>query len=160
NRCGRRCRSRRGRTSSGAPVRTAATCRCSSPGPRRRAPGAAPTRPPAQGRYPGPPDADARLVQAMYWAKTFADARGGSATVDALTAKAAQMGDYLRYAFFDKYFKQMGCTSPNAPAGPGYNAPHYPLSWYSAWGGAIDSSAGWPWRIGSSHNHFGYQNPM
>src|SRR5688500_2660120 len=34
------------------------------------------------------------------------------------------------------------------------------MSWYYAWGGATDTSAGWAWRIGSSHNHFGYQNPM
>ena len=27
-------------------------------------------------------------------------------------------------------------------------------------GRAIDAAAGWAWRIGSSHNHFGYQNPM
>ena len=96
----------------------------------------------------------------MYWAKTFADARGGSATVDALAGKAGMMGDYLRYAMFDKYFKTMGCTSPSCPAGTGYNAAHYLMSWYYAWGGAIDASAGWAWRIGSSHNHAGYQNPM
>jgi hypothetical protein len=58
--------------------------------------------PAKQWRYTDAPDADARLIQAMYWAKTFADAHGGNATVNALTAKAAQMGDYLRYAFFDK----------------------------------------------------------
>ena len=34
------------------------------------------------------------------------------------------------------------------------------MSWYYAWGGATDTSAGWSWRIGSSHNHFGYQNPL
>src|SRR6185295_10374637 len=119
--------------------------------------GPAPAR---QWRYTDAPDADARLVQAMYWAKVWSDARGGSTTVDALVGKAAQMGDYLRYAFFDKYFKTMGCSSVNCPAGTGYNAAHFLLSWYFAWGGAIDSSAGWAWRIGSSHNHFGYQNPM
>ena len=102
--------------------------------------GPAPAR---QWRYTDAPDADARLVQAMYWAKVWSDARGGSATVNALTAKAAQMGDYLRYAFFDKYFKTMGCGSPNCPAGTGYNAAHFLLSWYFAWGGAVDSSAGW-----------------
>jgi hypothetical protein len=34
------------------------------------------------------------------------------------------------------------------------------MSWYYAWGGATDPAAGWSWRIGSSHNHFGYQNPF
>ena len=32
------------------------------------------------------------------------------------------------------------------------------LSWYFAWGGGIGAS--WSWRIGSSHNHGGYQNPV
>jgi hypothetical protein len=70
------------------------------------------------------------------------------------------MGDYLRYALFDKYFKTIGCTSPSCPAGSGKSSEHYLLSWYYAWGGANDSSAGWAWRIGSSHAHFGYQNPL
>ena len=73
--------------------------------------------PARQWRYTNAPDADARLVQAMYWAKTFADARGGSAAVDSLAAKAAQMGDYLRYAMFDKYFKTDGLHQPDLPRG-------------------------------------------
>ena len=72
------------------------------------------------------------------------------------------MGDYLRYAMYDKYFKKLGnCTGPTAcAAGTGKNSSHYLLSWYYAWGGATDTSAGWAWRIGSSHNHGGYQNPL
>jgi hypothetical protein len=72
------------------------------------------------------------------------------------------MGDYLRYAMFDKYFKKIGnCVGPAAcPAGTGKDSSHYLLSWYYAWGGATDSSAGWAWRIGSSHAHGGYQNPL
>ena len=70
------------------------------------------------------------------------------------------MGDFLRYAMFDKYFKTMGCASPQCPAGNGYNGAHYLMSWYYAWGGPIPSNGGWAFRIGSSHNHFGYQNPM
>lgn len=34
------------------------------------------------------------------------------------------------------------------------------MSWYYAWGGATDTAAGWAWRIGSSHTHGGYQNPL
>ena len=113
--------------------------------------------PARQWRYTDAPDADARLIQAMYWANQFAP---GNPTVTSLSAKAARMGDYLRYAFFDKYFKTMGCTSPQCPAGTGYNAAHYLLSWYYAWGGPIPPEGGWSFRIGSSHNHFGYQNPM
>jgi hypothetical protein len=77
-------------------------------------------------------------------------------------AKAAKMGDYLRYAMFDKYFKKIGnCVGPSTcPAGSGKDSMHYLLSWYYAWGGATDPAAGWSWRIGSSHNHFGYQNPF
>jgi hypothetical protein len=113
-----------------------------------------------QWRYTDAPDADARAIQAVYWAKVWADAQGGSPIVNGLVAKAAKMGDYLRYAMFDKYFKKIGCTSLSCPAGTGYDSAHYLMSWYYAWGGATDTSAGWAWRIGSSHNHFGYQNPM
>jgi hypothetical protein len=73
-------------------------------------------------------------------------------------AKAAKMGDFLRYSFYDKYFKNPGCTSPTCPAGSGKSSSAYLLSWYFAWGG--DMSDAWSWRIGSSHNHGGYQNPL
>ena len=48
------------------------------------------------------------------------------------------MGDYLRYAMFDKYFKKIGnCVGAVAcPAGTGKDSAHYLLSWYYAWGGA------------------------
>jgi hypothetical protein len=116
--------------------------------------GPAPAR---QWRYTNAPDADARLIQAMYWANQFAPT---NPTVASLSVKAAKMGDYLRYAFFDKYFKTMGCSSPQCPAGNGYNGAHFLLSWYYAWGGPIPPEGGWSFRIGSSHNHFGYQNLM
>ena len=57
------------------------------------------------------------------------------------------MGDYLRYTLFDKYFKTIGCTSPRCPAGTGKDSAHYLLSWYYAWGGALDSSR----RLGLAH---------
>jgi len=122
-----------------------------------------------QFRYTNAPDADARAVQAVYWASVWAKEQGKGAQVAELGKKAAKMGDYLRYAMFDKYFKKIGnCIGANAcPGGTGAaNAQgmrdnqHYLMSWYYAWGGATDPSAGWAWRIGSSHNHFGYQNPM
>lgn len=112
-----------------------------------------------QWRYTNAPDADARLVQATYWAKTFADAQGKK--IDDLVGKASKMGDFLRYAMFDKYFKKLGCQAPSCQAGQGYDAAHYLLSWYYAWGGAHAGDYGaWAWRIGSSHAHFGYQNPF
>jgi hypothetical protein len=118
--------------------------------------------PAKQWKYTNAPDADARAIQAAYWALTWAKQQGKESEVAAIVAKAAKMGDYLRYAMFDKYFKRIGnCVGPTScPAGSGKDSAHYLLSWYYAWGGATDPAAGWSWRIGSSHNHFGYQNPF
>ncbi|MCF6524635.1 glycoside hydrolase family 48 protein [Streptomyces sp. JJ36] len=114
-----------------------------------------------QWKFTNAPDADARAVQAAYWADKWAKEQGNGGQVAGTVAKAAKMGDYLRYAMYDKYFKKIGgCTSPSCPAGSGKDSAHYLLNWYYAWGGALDSSAGWSWRIGSSHAHGGYQNPM
>jgi hypothetical protein len=111
-----------------------------------------------QWRYTNAPDADARAVQAAYWALTWATQQGNQSQISATVAKAAKMGDFLRYAFYDKYFKTPGCTNPNCPAGSGKNSSNWLLSWYFAWGGDIGGA--WSWRIGSSHNHGGYQNPL
>lgn len=115
-----------------------------------------------QWKYTDAPDADARAVQAAYWADVWAKEQGKGSEVSATLGKAAKMGDYLRYAMYDKYFKKVGnCVGPTScPAGTGKDASHYLLSWYYAWGGATDTSAGWAWRIGSSHTHGGYQNPL
>jgi hypothetical protein len=119
----------------------------------------------AQWKYTDAPDADARTVQAMYWAEQYANAQGGSSVVTALLPKAAELGDYLRYSFFDKYFKAIGCTGASASAtscaaGSGYNSAHYLLGWYFAWGGALPADGSWAWRIGDGTTHFGYQNPV
>lgn len=106
-----------------------------------------------QFKYTDAPDADARAIQATYWADEWAKAQGKD--LSQYTAKASKMGDYLRYSFFDKYFRKIG--SPTQ-AGTGYDAAHYLLSWYYAWGGGV--GADWAWKIGSSHNHQGYQNPL
>ncbi|MEU1297304.1 glycoside hydrolase family 48 protein [Streptomyces sp. NPDC005840] len=115
-----------------------------------------------QWKYTNAPDADARAVQAAYWADVWAKGQGKGGDVSATVGKAAKMGDYLRYAMYDKYFKKIGnCVGPTAcAAGSGKNSSAYLLSWYYAWGGATDTSAGWAWRIGSSHVHGGYQNPL
>ncbi len=117
-------------------------------------------KPAKQWKYTNAPDADARMVQAMYWAKKWADEQGGNAAVDAIVKKSAMMGDYIRYSFFDKYFKKIGCEDLGCAPGTGYDSSHYLLSWYFAWGGALPGGSIWSWRIGSSHNHSGYQNPM
>lgn len=115
-----------------------------------------------QWKYTDAPDADARAVQAAYWADVWAKGQGKGGDVSATVGKAAKMGDYLRYAMYDKYFKKIGnCVGPSTcAAGTGKDASSYLLSWYYAWGGATDTSAGWAWRIGSSHVHGGYQNPL
>lgn len=113
-----------------------------------------------QWRFTNAPDADARAVQAAYWALVWAKEQGNESQISGAVANAAKMGDWLRYAFFDKYFKRVGnCVGPNqCPAGTGKDSAHYLLSWYYAWGGGI--GADWAFRIGSSHTHQGYQNPM
>jgi len=113
-----------------------------------------------QWRYTDAPDADARAIEAVYWALTWATQAGAQSQISSTVAKAAKMGDYLRYAFFDKYFKQPNCTSPSCAAGSGKNSAAYLLSWYFAWGGSKGTGGAWSWRIGSSHNHGGYQNPL
>ena len=112
--------------------------------------------PPPQWRYTNAPDADARQIQATYWAYQWAKEQGTDLTEYA--AKAAKMGDYLRYALFDKYFMKIGSGVAGGSPGTGFDSCHYLLSWYYAWGGAVDGS--WSWKIGCSHNHQGYQNPL
>jgi hypothetical protein len=115
-----------------------------------------------QWKYTDAPDADARAVQVAYLANQWATAQGKGGQVADVVKKASKMGDYLRYAMFDKYFKKIGnCVGPAAcPAGSGREAQHYLMSWYYAWGGATDTNAGWAWRIGDGAAHQGYQNPL
>jgi endoglucanase len=110
-----------------------------------------------QWRYTSASDADARQVQASYWAYLWAKEQGKESNLATYTAKAAKMGDYLRYTMFDKYFRPIGVQAATT-AGTGYDSCHYLLSWYTSWGGAVDST--WSWRIGCSHVHQGYQNPV
>lgn len=112
----------------------------------------------AQYKYTNAPDADARAIEAIYWAKKFADKQGGSNIVNDIVKKASVMGDWLRYSMFDKYFKPIGCQDINAK-GNDYNSAHYLMSWYYAWGGPV-TPQGWSWKIGCSHSHSGYQNPL
>ncbi|MBA9001608.1 glycoside hydrolase family 48 protein [Thermomonospora cellulosilytica] len=115
-----------------------------------------------QWKFTNAPDADARAIQAAYWADVWAKEQGKGGEVAATVAKAGKLGDYLRYAFFDKYFKRIGDCYPasSCPGASGKASAHYLLSWYYAWGGSLDGSGGWAWRIGDGASHFGYQNPM
>lgn len=105
-----------------------------------------------QWRYTIASDADARAVQATYWADQWAKEQGSNVNDD--VAKASKMGDYLRYSMFDKYFRNIGEAN-----GQDQNTnKHYLLGWYYSWGGSDNGD--WAWKIGCSHSHFGYQNPM
>lgn len=108
-----------------------------------------------QWRYTGAPDADARTIQATYWAYNFS--KGGVSTQ---VQNAVKLSDFIRYSMFDKYFKVVPCYSVDCPAVTfenGWNATFYLISWYMAWGGPITDTY-WGFRIGSSHVHQGYQN--
>jgi len=117
-----------------------------------------------QYKYTDAPDADARMVQAAYWADTYAKAQGKSSSISATLAKAAKLGDYVRYSMFDKYFKQISANcsqvgSVACPAGTSKsNEDTFLLSWYYAFGGA--TSGAWSWRISGTEIHEGYQNPL
>jgi hypothetical protein len=115
--------------------------------------------PAAQWRYTNAPDADARVVQAMYWASEFAKSQGETPSSVLPLDKASEMGDFVRLAMFDKYFKPLGVQDKYAAGGTGYESAHYLISWYYAWGGPL-TPQGWAWRVGCSHSHFGYQNPV
>nr|BAE94321.1 active phase-associated protein II [Gastrophysa atrocyanea] len=115
-----------------------------------------------QWKYTAAPDADARAVQAAFWASKWAQQNGKLSTITTTLSKAAKLGDYLRYAMFDKYFEKIGnCVGPwSCQAGWGKDSAHYLLGWYFAWGGSLDTQNGWAWRIGDGAAHFGYQNPL
>ncbi|MDA2807697.1 glycoside hydrolase family 48 protein [Nocardiopsis suaedae] len=116
-----------------------------------------------QWRYTNAPDADARAVQVAHLAQTWAEEQGNAGAVAGVVDDAARMGDYLRYAMYDKYFKRIGdCAGEHeCPGGQGKNSAHYLMSWYYSWGGAMESAQyPWAWRIGGSSAHQGYQNPM
>jgi hypothetical protein len=118
----------------------------------------------AQYKYTDAPDADARMIQAAYWADEYATAQGDESQIASTLADAAKLGDYLRYSMFDKYFKQISseCSIEGAvscPAGTSKsNEDTYLLSWYYAWGGS--TTGAWSWRISGTSIHEGYQNPM
>ena len=118
----------------------------------------------SQYKYTDAPDADARLIQAAYWAEQYATAQGNQSQISATMADAAKLGDYLRYSTYDKYFKQISsaCSqdgSVSCPAGTSKaNEDTYLLSWYYAWGGS--TTGAWSWRISGTEIHEGYQNPM
>ena len=118
----------------------------------------------AQYKYTDAPDADARLIQAAYWAEQYATAQGNQSAISSTMADAAKLGDFVRYSMFDKYFKQISAAcsqdgSVACPAGTSKaNEDTYLLSWYYAFGGS--TTGAWSWRISGTSIHEGYQNPL
>jgi len=110
-----------------------------------------------QYRYTNAPDADARAIQALYWAWNWSSEQGNPTQ---LASNAAKLGDYLRYSMFDKYFKTIGSQTPCGSNSNNYAGFHGLLSWYYAWGGSLNPTGSWSWRIGCEYAHFGYQNPV
>ncbi|MCL6589440.1 MAG: cellulose binding domain-containing protein [Firmicutes bacterium] len=111
--------------------------------------------PAKQWRYTSASDADARQVQASYWANVWAKEQG--VNLSTYNQKAAKMGDFLRGTFFDKYFRPLGVQTAMTK-GTGYDSCMYLLTWYMSWGGDINGQ--WAFKIGSSFAHQGYQNPL
>ncbi|HZR51615.1 MAG TPA: glycoside hydrolase family 48 protein [Streptosporangiaceae bacterium] len=118
----------------------------------------------SQYKYTDAPDADARLVQAAYWAEQYATAQGNQSQIASTMANAAKLGDFVRYSMYDKYFKQISAScsqngSTACPAGTSKaNEETYLLSWYYAFGGS--TAGAWSWRISGTEIHEGYQNPL
>ncbi|XP_050301761.1 exoglucanase B-like [Anthonomus grandis grandis] len=105
--------------------------------------------------YGAGPDADARAIQAAFWASQWANTSTVSETLD----KAAKMGDFLRYTFFDQHFKRAGnCIGElECPGTTDKNSSHYLISWGISWGGSLEDK-GYSWRSGNSVCYYGYQN--
>jgi len=109
-------------------------------------------------RYISTSDASSRAIQAAYFAYVWAKSDG--IDLSSIASKASKLGDYLRYAHYDKYFKTIGnCIGyADCPAGKKKDSAHYLISWYFSWGGGLTGD--WAWRAGSSHIHSAYQNPL
>ena len=118
----------------------------------------------SQYKYTDAPDADARMIQAAYWAEQYATSQGNQSQISTTMADAAKLGDFVRYSMYDKYFKQISAAcsqdgSVACPAGTSKaNEETYLLSWYYAFGGS--TTGAWSWRISGTEIHEGYQNPL
>lgn len=107
----------------------------------------------AQWTYSCAPDAESRAIGAIYAAHTLSTAAG----IAPIATKSKKMADYMRYAFYDKYFVPIHNNAGTLINGAGK---HYLLSWGAGFGGGIIVPPGtasyWGFRIGCSEVHFGY----
>ncbi|ORX72569.1 hypothetical protein BCR32DRAFT_285728 [Anaeromyces robustus] len=97
---------------------------------------------PKQYKYTTCPDADARAIQATYFAYLWAKEDGINLPYS-IILRATRLGDYLRYSHYDKYFKKIGDCFNYKLCTPGSGI-----------------MGDWTWRRGSSYIHSGYQNPL
>jgi hypothetical protein len=115
--------------------------------------------PPGQWKYTCATDADARCIQAVFFAKWLCDRDQKAGPPADILDKATKLGDWLMYGCYDKFFMRIGTQSRKQPGNANDDAFHGLLSWYTAFGGPLQKQ-GWAFRIGSSHSHIGYQNPV
>lgn len=114
-----------------------------------------------QYRYTCAPDAEGRALQWAFRAKDMVTGTVPTQVTQGDTY-AKKMGDYLRYALFDKYFRKIGDNQHAPTSTSPYDSCHFLTSWYASWGGEIPASGAegsWSFRIGSSEAHIGYQTP-
>lgn len=107
--------------------------------------------------YGAGPDAEARAIQAAFWASQWGQLN--ASLISNTLSKAAKLGDFLRYSFFDQHFKQVGnCIGKEAcPGVADKSSAHYLISWGISWGGSL-GEYGYHWRMGNSVCYYGYQN--
>ncbi|KAL1501876.1 hypothetical protein ABEB36_007119 [Hypothenemus hampei] len=111
--------------------------------------------------YNAAPDADARIIQAAYWASQWAAKQNKVGDIQSTLSKVAKLGDFLRYSFYDVLYRQAGnCIGTSCPAATGKESAHYLISWFIGWGGTINANQPYTWRTGSSEAIIGYQNPV
>ena len=114
-----------------------------------------------QWKYTTAPDADARAVQAMYWAKVWADEQGAGASHRAAGQEGRQARRLPALRALRQVLQDHGLPDAAVPGGRRLRrAPTGCLAWYYAWGGSTAKAGGWSWRIGASTAHSGYQNPF
>ena len=105
-----------------------------------------------QWKYTDAPDADARADPGRLLGDDLGrQARAGSAGRRRPSPRAAKMGDYLRYAMFDKYFKKHRLRRPALPGRHRQRFGRTTCCPGTTPGAARPTRrARWAWRIGSS----------
>ena len=119
----------------------------------------------SQYKYTDAPDADARMIQAAYWAAAVRHRAGQpvAARVDpgrARPSSATTCGTRCTTSTSSRSAPRAARTARwrARPARPRPTRTTYLLSWYYAFGGS--TTGAWSWRISGTEIHEGYQNPL